>query len=213
MDVPEIERLLSEAIANRPKATKAPLNLYVYNNKIVCGTRTVMPKNARFIAHIGPDTIAEGFGEKQWQLVVEKTFWILKDNRTKEPCDFKQKRKEQRLQYSSGIWFSPANGSKTWQGQMLNVSSGGMAFTCYNRRSCPDVGQSITTQFTVPWFTPDGNIQSRKFTRTAKICRVNNENSFLKKIAVQFADPLPFQPAEQNMPNDADVTLLDSAQV
>jgi len=213
MDIPEIERLLSEAIENRPKATNAPLNLYVYNGTIVCGTRAVMPKNASFIAHIGRDTIDAGFGENQWKLIVEKTFWILKDKgKSKEPCDFKQKRKEPRLQYHSGIWFSPANANKSWQGQMLDISSGGMAFTCYNRRSCPDVGQSITAHFTIPWFTPDGNIQSRKFTREAKICRVNNENSFLKRIAVQFADPLPFKPAEQNLPNDADVTILDPAQ-
>jgi len=208
MDVPEIEHLLSEAIENRPSATKASLNLYVYNDKIVCGARTVMPKNARFIAHIGADTIAAGFNETEWKLIVEKTFWILKDKNS-EPCDFKQRRREQRLQYRSGIWFSPANGSKTWQGQMLDISSGGMAFTCYNRRSCPDVGQSITTQFTLPWFTPDGNIQNRKFTRTAKICRINNENSFLKRIAVQFAESLPFKPAEQKLPNDADVTILE----
>jgi hypothetical protein len=95
---------------------------------------------------------------------------------------------------------------------MLDVCSGGMAFTCQSKRSCPDVGQSITTHFTVPWFTPDGNIQNRQFTRSAKICRVNNENSLLKRIVVQFSDPLPFQPAEQDMPNDSDVTILDPAQ-
>ena len=213
MDVPEIERLLSEAIENRPKATTAPLNLYVYNGKIICGTRAVMPKNASFIAHISHDAIGGGFGENQWKLIVEKTFWILKDKvGSKEPCDFKQRRKESRLQYRSGIWFNPADTNKSWQGQMLDVSSGGMAFTCYNKRSCPDVGQLITTHFTIPWFTPDGNIQNRQFTRKAKICRVNNENSLLKRIAVQFADPLPFKPAEQKLPNDADVTILDTVQ-
>jgi hypothetical protein len=92
MDVPEIERLLSEAIASRPKATNAPLNLYVYNGKIICGARTVMPKNARFITHIGAETIAAGFSENEWKLVVEKTLWILKD-KTSEPGDFKQRRK------------------------------------------------------------------------------------------------------------------------
>jgi len=36
------------------------------------------------------------------------------------------------------------------------------------------------------------------FTRSAHVCRVDNVNSFLRRIAVQFAEPLPFKPGEQN---------------
>jgi hypothetical protein len=36
------------------------------------------------------------------------------------------------------------------------------------------------------------------FTRSAHVCRVDNVNSYLRRIAVQFAEPLPFKPGEQN---------------
>ena len=63
MDTYQIEQLISQAIANRPLATSAPLNLYILNSKLICGARIVMPKNARFIAHISPETIVHGFDE------------------------------------------------------------------------------------------------------------------------------------------------------
>jgi hypothetical protein len=35
------------------------------------------------------------------------------------------------------------------------------------------------------------------FTRSGHVCRVENVNSFLCRVAVQFAEPLPFKPGEQ----------------
>lgn len=215
MDVSQIERLISEAIANRPVATGAPLNLYFYNGKIICGARVVMPKNARFISYVTPEIIQQGFNEKDWKTVVEKTLWILKDRTGSSSdggCDFRERRREQRLKLNGNIWFNPAGDDKTLQGQLVDISSGGMAFTCYNKKGVPDSGQQITARFSVPWFTPDGTVQNRKFTRTAKVCRVGNANSYLKRIAVQFAEPLPFKPAEQNQLSGADVTVVSGAQ-
>ena len=216
MNVHQIERLISEAIANRPVATGAPLNLYIYNGKVICGARVVMPKNASFISHVTPQTIQQGFNESDWKAVVERTLWILKDRPAPagegSSSDFRERRREQRLKLNGNIWVNQEGNDKTLQGQLVDISSSGMAFTCYNKKGIPDCGQQITARFTVPFFTPQGDVQNRKFTRTAKVCRIGNANSYLKRIAVQFAEPLPFKPAEQNQLSDADVTVLTSAQ-
>jgi hypothetical protein len=216
MNIHQIEKLISEAIANRPVATSAPLNLYVYNGRVVCGARVVMPKNASFISHITPQTVQQGFSESDWKAVVEKTLWILKDRTagsSDSGSDFRERRREQRLKLSGSIWFNPAGADKTLQGQLIDISSSGMAFTCYNKKGAPDCGQQITARFTVPFFTPDGVVQNRKFTRMAEVCRVGNANSYHKRIAVQFAEPLPFKPAEQNQLSDADVTVISGTQI
>jgi hypothetical protein len=36
------------------------------------------------------------------------------------------------------------------------------------------------------------------FTRSGHICRIDNINRFLRRIAVQFAEALPFKPGEQD---------------
>ena len=215
MDTHQIEHLISEAIAARPSATCAPLNLYVYNGKLICGARVVMAKNARFISHISPEIIQQGFNESQWKTIVERTLWILKD-RTEEAgggSDFRERRGEERLKIGGSVWFNSDGNEKTVQGQMVDISRGGLAFTCYNRPDCPSPGQQITARFSVPWFTPDGAIAKRKFTRTGKICRSTNASSYLKQVAVQFAEPLPFKPAEQGQLTDADVTVCSDGQV
>ncbi len=212
MDIHQIERLISEAIANRPLATSAPLNLYVYNGKVVCGARVVMPKNASFISHITPQTIQQGFNEGDWKAVIEKTLWILRDRPAPAAGDsggdFRERRSQQRLKLKGNIWINQEGSDKTLQGQLVDISSIGMAFVCHNKKGIPDYGQQITARFTVPFFTPQGDVQNRRFIRTAKVCRISSANSYLKRIAVQFAEPLPFKPAEQNQVSDADVAVL-----
>ncbi|MHC4701077.1 MAG: hypothetical protein ACYTFQ_10920 [Planctomycetota bacterium] len=44
------------------------------------------------------------------------------------------------------------------------------------------------------------------FTRSGHVCRVDNVNSFLRRVAVQFAEPLPFKPGEQ-LEDKAEQTL------
>jgi hypothetical protein len=214
MDIPRIEQLISEAIENRPRAVNAPLNLYVYNGKIICGTRVVMPKNARFISHITSETIKLGFNAADWKAVIEKAMWILKDTLggITDDCDFRERRREERLKAAGSIWFTPKGDEITLQGQLVDVSSRGLAFNCYDTKGCPALGRQITARFEVPWFAPQGVVQSRKFTRIAKVCRIDGGNSHLKRIAVQFTEPLPFKPAEQSQLSDADVTVLTAAQ-
>lgn len=216
MDIHQIERLISEAITNRPIATGAPLNLYVYNGKVVCGARVVMPKNARFISHITPQTIQQGFNESEWKAVVEKTLWILRDPAaagSDTGGDFRERRREPRLKLNGNIWINQEGNDSALQGQLVDISSGGMAFTCYNKKGIPDCGQQITARFSVPFFTAQGDVESRRFTRTAKVCRIGSANSYLKRVAVQFAEPLPFKPAEQNQLSDAEVTVINSGQI
>jgi len=109
-----------------------------------------------------------------------------------------ERRIEQRLRYYWPIWFAEDPNEMLAQGQMVDVSSRGAAFTCYANDGCPYTGQHITARFSVPHYGPDDSFDMANFTRSAHACRVVNVNSFLRRIAVQFAEPLPFKPGEQN---------------
>ena len=109
-----------------------------------------------------------------------------------------ERRTEQRLRYYWPVWFAEDFGDALSQGQMVDVSSRGAAFTCHANDGCPYPGQHITARFSVPHYGPDESFDMANFTRSAHVCRVENVNSFLRRIAVQFAAPLPFKPGEQN---------------
>ena len=109
-----------------------------------------------------------------------------------------ERRSEPRLRYYWPVWFAENFNDTLAQGQMVDVSSRGAAFTCYSHDGCPYPGQHITARFSVPHYGPDDSFDMANFTRSAHVCRVENVNSFLRRIAVQFADPLPFNPGEQN---------------
>jgi len=109
-----------------------------------------------------------------------------------------ERRTEQRLRYYWPIWFAEDPNEALAQGQMVDVSSRGAAFTCYADDGCPYPGQDITARFSVPQYGPDDSFDMANFTCSAHVCRVDNVNSFLRRIAVQFAEPLPFKPGEQD---------------
>jgi len=122
--------------------------------------------------------------------------------------DNNERRREQRLRYYWPIWFTEDINRTLSQGQMVDVSSRAAAFTCYAHESCPYLGQHITARFSVPRYGPDNSFDMANFTRSGHVCRVDNVNSFLRRVAVQFAEPLPFRPGEQNTcESDADQTL------
>lgn len=79
---------------------------------------------------------------------------------------------------------------------MIDVSSGGAAFTCHADEKCPYPGQQLTTRFSVPHFETDDAFDMANFVRHGHVCRVDHVNDFLRRIAIQFAAPLPFKPAE-----------------
>jgi len=107
------------------------------------------------------------------------------------------RRTEQRLRYYWPIWFAENIDHALTQGQMVDVSSKGAAFTCYAQDGCPYPGQHIAARFSVPQYGPDDSFNMANFTRWGYVCRVDNVNSFLRRVAIQFGDPLPFKPGEQ----------------
>jgi len=84
---------------------------------------------------------------------------------------------------------------------MVDVSSRGAAFTCYAQDACPYPGQHITTRFSVPRYGPDDSFQMANFMRWGYVCRVDHVNSFIRRVAIQFGEPLPFKPGEQTEDN------------
>jgi hypothetical protein len=108
-----------------------------------------------------------------------------------------ERRTEQRLRYYWPIWFAENLDHQLSQGQMVDISSRGAAFTCYAEQECPHPGQHITARFSVPRYGEDEAFDMASFTRSGHVCRVESVNSFLRRVAVQFAEPLPFKPGEQ----------------
>ncbi|UCG59461.1 MAG: PilZ domain-containing protein [Phycisphaerales bacterium] len=108
-----------------------------------------------------------------------------------------ERRREQRLRYHWPIWFAEDFDGILSQGQMADVSSKGAAFTCYADESCPSPGQNITARFSVPRYQLDEAFDMADFTRSGHICRVDSINGYLRRVAIQFAEPLPFKPGEQ----------------
>jgi len=107
------------------------------------------------------------------------------------------RRTEQRLNYYWPIWFAEDFNGTLSQGQMVDISSIGAAFTCHADNSCPYLGQHITARFSVPRFGPDDSFDMADFTRSGHISRVDEVSSFLRRVVVHFGEPLPFRPGEQ----------------
>lgn len=108
-----------------------------------------------------------------------------------------ERRAEQRLRYYWPIWFAEDFNNSLSQGQMVDISSKAAAFTCYAHEGCPYPGQYITARFSVPHYGPEDSFDMANFTRPGRVSRVDNVNSFLRRIVVQFAQALPFRPGEQ----------------
>jgi len=108
-----------------------------------------------------------------------------------------ERRTEQRLRYYWPIWFAEDFNDVLSQGQMVDISSRCAAFTCYDDGSCPYLGQYITTRFSVPRYGPEDSFDMADFSRSGHISRVDEVNSYLRRVVVQFAEPLPFKPGEQ----------------
>jgi len=108
-----------------------------------------------------------------------------------------ERRRENRLRYQWPVWFAEDFNDMLSQGQMVDISSGGAAFTCRADGSCPYPGQHVTTRFSVPRLGIDDSFDMASFTRHGRICRVEEVNGFVRRVAIQFAEPLPFRPGEQ----------------
>lgn len=111
--------------------------------------------------------------------------------------DVTERRKEKRFRYHWPVWFAEDFNDVLSQGQMIDVSSAGAAFSCQADNDCPYPGQHLTARFSVPRYEADNSFAMADFTRTGSVCRVDYINDFVRRVAVQFAEPLPFKPAEQ----------------
>ncbi len=107
------------------------------------------------------------------------------------------RRKEARLRYQWPVWFAEDFNAMLAQGQMVDISSEGAAFMCPAEERCPYLGQEVTARFSVPRFGADDSFDMASFTRLGRTCRVDDIDSFLRRVAIQFAEPLPFKPGEQ----------------
>ena len=95
---------------------------------------------------------------------------------------------------------------------LARLSSTAAAFTCYADERCPYPGQNVTARFSVPRYGPDGSFDMENFTRSGHVCRIQDVSGFLRRVAVQFAEPLPFKPGEQDY-EQAEQQVLEAARV
>lgn len=109
-----------------------------------------------------------------------------------------ERRTERRLRYYWPIWFAEDFSDTLSQGHMVDISSSGAAFSCRSWENCPHPGQRLTTRFSVPQFESEEGFNLASFTRSARVCRVDNVSDHVRKVAIQFAQPLPFRPGEQS---------------
>lgn len=127
----------------------------------------------------------------------------------------KERRTEQRLRYHWPIWFAEDFNKALSQGQLIDISSKAAAFTCYADENCPYPGQQVTARFSVPRLGPGESFDIANFTRIARICQVDVDsvNPFLRRIVVQFAEPLPFKPGEQSSSESDIQRALNTARI
>jgi len=108
-----------------------------------------------------------------------------------------ERRGERRLCYNWPIWFAEDFSGELSQGQMADLSSIGAAFTCYADDRCPYPGQHVTARFSIPQYGPDDSFDMVDIIRSGHVCRVEGVSNALRRIAIRFAEPLPFRPGEQ----------------
>jgi hypothetical protein len=109
-----------------------------------------------------------------------------------------ERRTEKRLSYHWPIWYAENFQEELSQGQMVDISSRAAAFTCYADDRCPYPGQHLTARFSVPQYGPDASFDLVDFVRSGRVCRVDGVNHTLRRVAIQFTEPLPFAPGGQN---------------
>ena len=100
------------------------------------------------------------------------------------------RRRAPRLRYQVTVRFAKDSMEPTSEGQMLDVSSGGLAFECNADKNCPLEDQQIVTHFSIPNSKAD-DASVMEFSRTGRVLRVQQVNQSLRNVAVRFDEPLP----------------------
>jgi hypothetical protein len=110
-----------------------------------------------------------------------------------------EQRAEQRLRYRWPVHFIKDDQEKTIPGQIINVCSQAIAFLCHANENCPHLGQLLTTSFGVPHFNHNNSFDTVLFNRTGHVHRLDELNSQVNRVIVQFTEPLFFKPGHQNI--------------
>ena len=107
------------------------------------------------------------------------------------------RRKEKRLQYNWPVWYADHydGDRELCQGQMFDITSEFATFTCY-ADNCPIEGELITARFSVPKYGTGNSFDMENFVRTGKVFRIDKMSDFVRKVALEFAEKLPFRPGE-----------------
>jgi len=96
-------------------------------------------------------------------------------------------------------------------GQMFDLSSRAMAMLFYANESCPHADDSITVTFDVPRFDSEGALGATSHSCIGRVTRLDNLNSRVNRIAVEFTEQLPFRPGEQGVSDSDAQQTLDGA--
>lgn len=110
-----------------------------------------------------------------------------------------EQRAEQRLNYRWPVQFTQDNREEAFPGQIVDVSSRGIAFLCHADENCPYTGQHLTTNFAVPHFDRSNSFDTVLFNRSGYVQRLDELSSQVHRIVVCFEEPLFFKPGEQGI--------------
>ena len=110
--------------------------------------------------------------------------------------DGPERRTEERLQHKWPVMFSEDFTQRVDQGLMVDISSGGIAFDCNTENYVPQPGQTLTVKFSLPRFDEADTEAMVSITRTGRICRIDNVNASVCRVAIQFDKPLTLKPYE-----------------
>ena len=102
----------------------------------------------------------------------------------------KERRREERLHYELPVLFAGESKEDFVRGDMVDISSRGMAFICDNDEKCPSVGQQLNMRFSVPRYGRDCS-DMHEINRTGSVFRIDDLHESRRRVAVQFDDP-PF---------------------
>ncbi len=111
----------------------------------------------------------------------------------------RERRVEHRLQYRWPVRFITDGDSLPFQGQIVDISSEGMAFLCHSDQSRFDTGKQLKAVFGVPHFGSDELFDTILFERIGHVRRIDKPSSQVYRVAIQFASPLFFRPGEQGI--------------
>ena len=110
-----------------------------------------------------------------------------------------ERRVEKRLQYRWPVKFTVDGLNQQYQGQIVDLSSEGMAFLSHADQSSFAAGQTLKASFAVPYFKFSEQFDIVLYERTGYVTRIDKPASQVHRIAIQFASPLFFKPGQQQI--------------